>query len=265
MPVDIQSALSRRSQKPLNQPSEPSSRTLDDRPGKDPQADHPNGVMTAHPAERQPRGMSDTRSVANTLDIQGWGCYSVIAVSFDDDDNAYSALTRLKELDSQHQVGIEEAVVIVREPDGHVVEKDRIAAFALPNTLGGGLVGLLVGIIGGPLGMLIGGTAGLVVGSLFDIDDTDHTDSALAAISSSVRRGHTALLAVVTEQSPEIIDAAMSTLGGTVLRRSVDDVEAETAARRKAERKATREAHKELLRARRKHDQGSSGPDRHAA
>jgi len=178
----------------------------------------------------------------------------VIAVSFEDDDNAYAALTLLKELDSQHQVGIQEAVVIVREPDGRVVEKDRIACFAMPNTLGVGLIGLLVGILGGPLGLLIGGTAGLFVGSLFDIEDTDEIDSALGAISSSARPGHTALLAAAAEQSPEVIDAAMSALGGTVLRRSVDDVEAEIAAAERAERKAKRKARKELLRGRRDHD-----------
>jgi uncharacterized membrane protein len=130
-----------------------------------------------------------------------------------------------------------------------VIEKDRIESMFLPSTAGGGLIGLLIGIIGGPFGMLIGGTAGLFVGSVFDLADIEETDSALGGISSSVRVGHTALLAVVTEQSPEVIDAAISGLGGTVLRRSVADVEAEIAAAEKAERKAKWEARKELLRA----------------
>lgn len=132
--------------------------------------------------------MSDTQSDPNALDIKGRGSYSVIAVSFGDDDNAYARLTRLKELDSQHQVGIHEAVVVVHQPDGRIVEKDRMASFAVPN-MGGGVIGVLVGIIGGPLGMLIGGTAGLFVGSFFHIEDADDTDSALSAISSSVRPG----------------------------------------------------------------------------
>jgi uncharacterized membrane protein len=200
------------------------------------------------------RGMSDERSDPNRLDVEGWGCHSVIAVSFDDDENAYAGLTRLGELASQHQVGLQEAVVVVRQPDGRVVEKDRIASFAMPNTLGGGLVGLLVGIIGGPLGMLIGATAGLFAGSLLDIEDADDTESALGAISSSVRPGHTALLAVVVEQSAEVIDAAMRRLGGTILRRPVYDVEAEIAAAARAQRKAKSEARKELLRGRRAHD-----------
>ena len=69
-----------------------------------------------------------------------------------------------------------------------------------------------------------------------------------------VKPGHTALLAVVDEPSTEIVDTAMSDLGGTVVRRSVADVEAEVAAAEDAERKAKLEARKELDRARRERD-----------
>jgi hypothetical protein len=110
------------------------------------------------------------------------------------------------------------------------------------------------GVIGGPLGMLVGGTYGLFAGSLFALADIDEAESALAAISSSVRLGHTALLAVVDEQSPEVVEAAMSDLDGTVVRRTVADVEAEIAATESAERKAKREARKELVRERHEHD-----------
>ena len=178
----------------------------------------------------------------------------MISVSFADDDDAYAALTILKELDSLHRIGIQEAAVVVRGGDGEVVEKDRVGSMFLPSTVGGGVVGLLIGIIGGPFGMLIGGASGLFVVSLFDIQDIDETESALSEISSSVRVGRPTLLAVVDEQSPEVIDAAMHTLGGTVVRRAVDDVEAEIAAADKAQRKAKREARVELLRSRREHD-----------
>jgi len=75
-------------------------------------------------------------------------------------------------------------------------------------------------------------------------------ESALAGISSSVRVGRTALLAVVTEQSPDVIDTSMSGLGGTVLRRSVADVDAEVAATEKAQRKAK-------IRGRQQHDKAA--------
>jgi hypothetical protein len=102
-----------------------------------------------------------------------------------------------------------------------------------------GLVGVLIGIIGGPMGMLIGRPSKAFVGSPFDIHDIEENKSALGAISNSARVGHPVLWAVVIEQSPEVLYTVMTKLGGTVLRRSVSDVEAEVAPIEKAERKAS--------------------------
>jgi uncharacterized membrane protein len=202
--------------------------------------------------------MSDTtNNTTNTTAADELDSRSVIAVSFEDDGNAYKAMTLLEELASQHRIDVQEAVVVARHEDGQVVAKDRVESSSLPATATGGVLGLLVGIIGGPLGVLVGGTYGLVVGSLFDIYDADVSDSALATISSEVKVGHTALLAVVDEPNTEIVDAAMSDVGGTVARRRLVDVEAEIAAAEDAERTAKREARKELHRGRRERDKAA--------
>jgi uncharacterized membrane protein len=180
--------------------------------------------------------------------------YNVIAVSFDADVNAYAALTKLKELDAQDQIEVHEAVAVQRAADGTLTVKDQVDSPELVGTAGGGLTGLLVGILGGPLGVLIGGSTGLLVGSLFDLDEAEQVETVLGRLSQAVEPGRTAVLAVVNEPSPEVIDAAMADFGGTVLRRSVDEVEAEVAAVEKAERKAAREAQLELVRSRRDHD-----------
>ena len=180
--------------------------------------------------------------------------YNVIAVAFDEDVNAYAALSKLKELDSRDQIEMHEAVVAQRAADGTITVKDRVDSEELVGTAGGGLTGLLVGILGGPLGVLIGGSTGLLVGSLFDLDRADETETALGQLSKSVEAERTAVLAVVTEPSPGVIDAAMADFDGTVLRRSVDEVEAEAAAIEKAERKAALEAERELIRSRRDED-----------
>ena len=130
--------------------------------------------------------------------------------------------------------------------------KEEIGDERWEGTVGGGLVGLLVGVIGGPVGVLIGAATGVLVGSLFDEDDEDATDSALADISKSVRVGSPSLLADVIETSPVAIDAAMANLGGTVLRRAGGDVRAEIAATEEAQREAKKEARKELRDARKK-------------
>ena len=177
---------------------------------------------------------------------------NVLAVSFSEHSNAYEALSRLKELDAKGEVGVRGAAVVVREEDGKIVTKEEIEDSTWEGTASGGLVGLLVGVIGGPLGVLIGGATGVLVGSLFDMDDDDATESALTDISKSVRVGTPSLLADVLEQSPVAIDAVMAKLGGTVLRRSGPDVRAEIAAAEEAQREAKKKARKELGEARKK-------------
>ncbi len=171
---------------------------------------------------------------------------NVLVVSFEDDSEAYEALTDLKQLDAQAQIDLRAAAVVVRGEDGKIVVKDEAGDSRLEGTATGGIIGLLIGIIGGPLGILIGGSVGLLTGSLFDIDDEEHSESVLGEVSHSVRVGHTTLLAEAIERSPEVIDTAMARLGGTVTRYAVANVEAEIAAAEDAQRAAKKKARKEL-------------------
>jgi len=177
---------------------------------------------------------------------------NVLAISFSERANAYEALSRLKELDAQREVNVREAAVVVRGEDGKIVSKEQIGDETWEGTASGGLIGLLIGVLGGPLGVIVGGATGVLVGSLFDMDDADDTESVLAEISKSVRVGSPALLADVIEESQVAIDAAMANLGGTVLRRSAGDVQAEVAAAEEAQREAKKKARKELHDARHK-------------
>ena len=171
---------------------------------------------------------------------------SVLAINFAQDPNAYQALTVLKELDGQGQLGLAGAAVVVRNEDGGVDIKDEVGDTGYEGTATGGIVGLIVGVLGGPFGVLLGGATGVLIGSLFDLDDLDETESVLGEMSRSVRVGHDAVLAEVSEQSPEVVDSAMDRLGGTVTRRSVVDVEAEIAAAEDAQRAAKQAARKRL-------------------
>ncbi|HEX9481327.1 MAG TPA: DUF1269 domain-containing protein [Solirubrobacteraceae bacterium] len=171
---------------------------------------------------------------------------NVIVVSFEVDANAYEAMTKLKELDGQNQLDLTAAAVIVRHEDGQLEIKDEIDDNGVTGTATGGILGLLIGVLFGPFGVLIGGATGLLVGSLFDIDDDDDTESVLADISRQARPDRTTLLAEVGEPSPDVVDTAMSELGGDVLRRTAVDVEAEIAAADEAQKAAKRQARKVL-------------------
>ena len=174
------------------------------------------------------------------------GQQNVIAVTFAEDSKAFDALTAIKELDSQGQIELIGGAVVSRGEDGRVDAKDTIGEDGYTGTATGGVIGLLIGILGGPLGILIGGATGLLIGSLFDVEDDDETRSVLTDLSRSVQVGRDALLAEVVEQSVEVIDTAMSRLNGEVLRRSVADVEAEIASAEDAQRAAKKAARKHL-------------------
>jgi uncharacterized membrane protein len=171
---------------------------------------------------------------------------NVLAVTFADDAKAYEALSVLKQLDSEPDVEVAAAAVVIRHDDGQLEVKDSVDSADLDKASKGGLIGLLIGILGGPFGVLLGGAEGLLIGSLFDLDDADQTESALSEISRSVPAGRLALLAQLREESPNAVDTAIANLGGTIVRRSLDDVEAEIAAAEDAQRAAKKAARQEL-------------------
>jgi uncharacterized membrane protein len=178
---------------------------------------------------------------------------NVVAVSFAEPSKAYEALTKLKQLDQQDQIELQEGGVVERDATGQLVVKDRIgdtdddAGIA---TASGGLLGLLIGVLGGPVGMLLGGTLGLATGGIIDLDtqdrEEDETDSVLGRFARYMQTGQTAVLARLDEQSNEVVDSAMGGLGGNVLRRPAAEVEAELAAAAEARDTAEREARKKL-------------------
>jgi uncharacterized membrane protein len=178
------------------------------------------------------------------------GTGNVVVVTFRDDGKAYEALSTLKQLDAQARAKLMGAAIVTRDSDGHVTVKDQVSGEDYAATAGGGLIGLIVGILGGPLGIILGGATGVLLGSLWDLDDADETDSALSEVSKSVQVGRTTLLAHLIEEHPEIVDADMATLTGTVVRRPVYEVEGEIADAQEAQREAKNAARKKLIKAR---------------
>jgi uncharacterized membrane protein len=187
------------------------------------------------------------------------GSDTVIVVGFNDDSDAYEAMTVLKELDSQDQIELQAAAVVARGQGGQLTIKDEVADEHYAGMATGGILGLLIGVLGGPFGVLIGGAVGILIGSVFDYDDSDDIESDLADLSKTIGIGRTSLLAEVTEPSSEVIDSAMARLGGEVERRSVSDVKFEIAAAEDAQRAARKEARKELRKA--KHEKHKQEAD----
>ncbi len=151
---------------------------------------------------------------------------NLLAISFPDPRAPYEALTQLEELDDQGQISVIEGCVVERNAQGQLLITDDLKEHDTPGrkTAKGAGIGLLAGIIGGPVGVLLGGTVGSLIGAAFDLSPRDEDEGLLGSFSQHIASGQVAILAHLQEPTEEIVDAAMSPLQGTVLREPIADV-----------------------------------------
>jgi uncharacterized membrane protein len=149
---------------------------------------------------------------------------SVVVVGFDENAKAYEGLSKLKSLSDQQQLTARSAAVVERDENGKLQIKDSFEADTGVATTGGGLVGMLLGVIAGPYGMLLGLTGGALAGGSFELRHGDDEDEVLTRINAAINPGHTVLVAQVKEPTIEVLDKAMGELGGVVIRKSEADV-----------------------------------------
>ena len=95
-------------------------------------------------------------------------------------------------------------------------------------------------------------SAGAASGALYDADRLDEGDEAIEQFGALVPTGGNALLAETVEDTTGPLDTFVSEMGGTIVRRPLDEVAAELAAQQaaadeadKAARKAIREQKKQ--------------------
>lgn len=190
--------------------------------------------------------------------------HNVIAVPFVERSNAYQALSELKGAGLEGRVEVLAATIVTRDEQGRLETPEGGDAVAGEATWGGGLIGLLIGVIGGPIGMLFGWTGGLLVGGAFDIRRADQSDSVLGEISRFIPPGGTAVVAEVNEYATEVVDKLMTEQGGIVHRRPAEVVLAELEATEDAYREAQKEAER-VAREQRKVERRQNAEERKAA
>lgn len=166
---------------------------------------------------------------------------TIIVATWDEQSKAYQALA---EIENSSLLKVNQAGVFHRDMNGRVTIRDGESNTAGVATFGGGLLGSLIGILGGPLGVLLGFSTGALFGSLADLADTSDDSTVLAAISSGLRPGKTALIADLDENDPNVIDALASSSGANLTRYSYDDVLAEVQSAEAAAHAAAKEADK---------------------
>lgn len=188
---------------------------------------------------------------------------NVMVVRFDEPSKAYQALSVLKACDADGRIRLESAAVVERTPTGELRIPESDDNVGPVGTASGSLIGMLVGVLGGPVGILLGWGAGALMGGAFDIDRAVTSDEALGVLGRAIPPESTVVIASVDEPAVEVIDGEMTKLGGEVTRRTLDEVMVELEAAEDAASAAAREARK-TVRAQRK-AKFQTGYDEHVA
>jgi uncharacterized membrane protein len=165
-----------------------------------------------------------------------------VAITFPQNSGAYEALSKLPAASGGFE--IRSAAIVERDKDGHLHVPEGGDEQAGAGIAGGSLIGMLVGVLGGPVGMLLGGSAGAATGALYDADRLDEGDEAIEQFGALVPPGGNALLAETEEDTTGSLDAFVSEMGGTIVRRPLDEVVAELEAQQAAAEEAQKAARK---------------------
>jgi uncharacterized membrane protein len=171
---------------------------------------------------------------------------NLVLVTFDSEAKAYQGLSELKELHARSAVALHEAAVVVRVADGGLVVKDSVGFDKDAGAATGSIVGMFIGLLGGPLALLLGWLAGGLIGASTDVVRTAEATSSLAFVGNALPPGSTALIATLTEPTPDALDALFRRLGGQVVRQSAESVHAAIVAAGQAQAAAQESARRAM-------------------
>ncbi len=153
---------------------------------------------------------------------------TLVAVIFEHNkQGAADALHKLRRLEKEYLIDLEDAVVVTRREDGKIKLQQTVSLTeegAWTGALWGSLIGL---IFTGPLGMLVVGGLGAGFGALAgSTEDYGIDDEFIKSLSENVKPCCSALFVLIRSMTQDKVFAELSGLGGKVLKTSLSkDVE----------------------------------------
>jgi len=147
----------------------------------------------------------------------------ILVVVFDNETKAYEGASALRQLQMEGSVAIYAGAVVAKHADGTASIKQRDDFPA--GTLVGTSVGSVIGLLGGPVGVAIGAGSGLALGAIADLANARVGVDFIEDVSKTLTPNKVAIVAEVEEYWTTPVDTRMQALGGTVLRRSLTEVQ----------------------------------------
>ena len=147
---------------------------------------------------------------------------TLIAVAFPAKHDAEEALLKLKKLEKEYLIELEDAVIATMQDSGKVKLTQSVNMTGL-GALNGVWWGSLIGLLfGGPLGMLIVGGGGAALGALSgSLTDYGIDDNFIRELSERMEPGHSALFLLASKMTEDKVLDDLRGIGGQVLKTSL--------------------------------------------
>jgi len=147
----------------------------------------------------------------------------MLVVVFDSEMKAYEGKQALMKLDAEDTIGVYAHAVLEKRADGTatIMEEDDWGPIGpLLSTSFGSMIGLL----GGPAGVVLGATAGALVGGVIELNRSVVGEDFIDDVNKALTPNKFALVAEIDEDSTTPVDRRMEAIGGTVFRRALSEV-----------------------------------------
>lgn len=149
---------------------------------------------------------------------------TLIAVKFDEPLMAQEMLLAFARLAKQNHIDIEDAAMVFKDDDAKIRLRQTRDVMPGQGAASGGWVGALVGIIGGPLGVLAGGALGAAAGGLFaKLRDVGIDDDHMREMGEQLDRGSAALFVLLNEYDVTAVAMELRRFDGELFYSTADD------------------------------------------
>lgn len=151
----------------------------------------------------------------------------LIVVGFDHFDDARNALDRIRSLEREGRISLEDTALVQRDPDGTAHVTNEVSGTTETATVIGAAIGGFVLFLFPVVGVAIGAAAGAAIGAALD---RGVSASFIDEVKTTLRPGRSAMFLVVREADLDAVLAGLRELRGDVLQSTLS-TEAEEALR----------------------------------
>ena len=170
---------------------------------------------------------------------------NVVTVIFDVESEGYQAFTELKQNPGDAKSGIYQMVLLKKE--GQNLTVCDSAGVAGNDIVKGGLIGGLIGILGGPIGVLLMGSYGMLVGSTVDAAEAVGSASMIEIAADKLQDGSVAIVALTNEEDETVLDGKLAKYKAEIYREDAAVVEKQVEDAVKLEEDLQHQAHAKMI------------------